>query len=331
MSKKFLFLSLSLILIVLISSSLFSKQIQGLEDERWVEFSVFPSQGVSQIAQKLFEEKLISSKFLFLAYTYFSGKFSQLKPGHYLLSPSLSLKEIVKILSQGPLPLEIVVYPGMTLKEIDELLAKNRIIKKGELLSLEAANFSQKFPFLSAAQSLEGFLMPDTYKFFPFSSPSQVAEIFLDNFWEKTKNLWGDLTKGEEIYKKVILASILEKEVNSFEDKKLVAGIILKRLALNMPLQVDASVVYGVCQGKFLDCPSLVANDFKRDFPHNTYLYLGLPPTPIANPSLESLKAALSPQKSDYLFYLSDPLTKKTVFSKTFQEHSQKRARYLGL
>ena len=186
----------------------------------------------------------------------------------------------------------------------------------------------EKHLFLNSAKNLEGFLMPDTYKFFQSSSPETVAEVFLDNFQKKTEPLWSN---QNDIYRTIIIASLVEKEVPLPDDKRIVAGIIFKRLSVGMPLQIDASVVYGVCQGKFLDCSPLTAADFKRDFPYNTYLYKGLPPGPIANPSLESIKVVLSPQKSSYWYYLSDPSTKKTVFSKTLEEHGENRARYLGL
>ena len=96
-----------------------------------------------------------------------------------------------------------------------------------------------------------------------------------------------------------------------------------------MPLQVDATIVYIKCQGQFLDCPPARDADYKADSPYNTYLYSGLPSGPISNPSAKTIEAAANPVKSDYWYYLSDPKTQKTIFSKTLDEHNKNRYKYL--
>ena len=123
---------------------------------------------------------------------------------------------------------------------------------------------------------------------------------------------------------------VLEKEVMFSEDKPLVASVVYNRLDIDMPLQIDASVIYGTCDGVFVGC-DLTRSDFKDDSPYNLYLYKGLPPTPISNPTASSIAAALQPRQTAYMYYLSDRETKRTYFSKTFDEHNDKRAYYLGL
>lgn len=131
------------------------------------------------------------------------------------------------------------------------------------------------------------------------------------------------------LLKTVNLASLLEKEIPDYSERQIAAGILLKRLKAGMPLQVDAALVYIKCGGKFLNCPALKEEDYKIDLPYNTYLYGGLPKGPICNPGLGAIKAVLSPQQSDYWYYLSDPKTKKTIFSKTLDEHNRNRTKYL--
>jgi UPF0755 protein len=121
----------------------------------------------------------------------------------------------------------------------------------------------------------------------------------------------------------------LEKEVPDFEEQKIAAGIFLKRMDVGMALQADATVIYAKCSGKFAGCASLTRLDFKIDSPYNTYFYAGLPPAPISNPSAKTIEAASKAEKSDYWYYLSDPETQKTIFSKTLEEHNDNRASYL--
>ncbi|MFA6135975.1 MAG: endolytic transglycosylase MltG [Candidatus Paceibacterota bacterium] len=292
-----------------------------------VYFEVEKDQSVKQIAQNLFDEGIINSKSSFLFYSYLSGNFSSLKPGLYPLSKSTGVSDVVRALISGPKEIKVVIYPGMTLKEIEDKLFDSKVIKEKDLGRISLNELTKEYPFLSDAKTLEGFLMPDTYDFHSFSDSKDVVKVFLDNFEKKTKNV---LT-GKDILKIVTKASLIEKEVVFKEDKKIVSGIIDKRLSLGMAIQIDASLIYGICQGRFLDCSKLASSDFKDDFEYNTYTRQGLPPTPISNPSLESIEASVSPSPTNYLYYLSDSKTKKTIFSVTLEEHNNNRWKYLGL
>ena len=131
------------------------------------------------------------------------------------------------------------------------------------------------------------------------------------------------LGQEKTIFEIITMASLLEKEVKAFEDKKLVSGILWKRLENKMPLQVDATITY--ITGKKSSKVSL--DETKIDSPYNTYKYKGLPPGPISNPGLESIVAAIYPKKLDYLYYLSTP-EGETIFSKTFEEHKRAKEQY---
>lgn len=293
------------------------------------DFKISSGDGVSKIASGLYANKLINSETVFKTYSFFSGLSLKFKPGVYKLDKSFSIPEIVKILISGPSQQEIRITPGMTVKEIDELLAKKGIVKEGEILNFNTEQLKGDFPFLGNISFLEGFLFPDTYKFFPESDSKKVVSKILANFRDKVGAEVGGLQFLEtgDNMDKLVLASLLEKEIPDFEEKRVVAGILEKRLKSGMLLQVDAAVIYAKC-GKFNGC-KIDRQDFKTDSLYNTYKYLGYPPTSISNPSLDSIKAALSPIKSEYWYYLSDPKTKKTIFSKTIDEHIQNSVKYL--
>ena len=126
----------------------------------------------------------------------------------------------------------------------------------------------------------------------------------------------------------MILASLVEKEVVSYKDRMIVAGILEKRLQMGMPLQVDATICYIKRKNGASIC-NLKNSDFQIDSLYNTYKYPGLTPEPICNPSLEAIRAVLNPQKTSYLYYLSSQKDSRTIFSKTYEEHLLNKAKYL--
>jgi len=172
---------------------------------------------------------------------------------------------------------------------------------------------------------LEGFLAPDTYQISTQSHVDSLVASALQNFEQNlTPQMRQDIAaQNKSIFEIVTMASMLEKEVKSLTDKKLVAGILWKRLETGMPLQVDSTLLYykipGANQGQI---------DKTIDSPYNTYRYTGLPAGPICNPGQESLKAAIYPQKSDYWYYLSTPQG-DTIFSRSYGEHLINKAKYL--
>ncbi|MBI2035767.1 MAG: endolytic transglycosylase MltG [Candidatus Liptonbacteria bacterium] len=246
--------------------------------------------------------------------------FFKKKPGLYKLRASYSAYGLVRVLVKGGVDeVEVLVPEGATLKEIDKILSDSGVISPNELTEYR--------------EDLEGFLFPDTYKFHIDSEPKDVVQKFLDNFDEKVSGLLGlgaknnliSDTKNSNAYKTIILASLLEKELTDFKERRIVSGILQKRIKSGWPLQVDATICYVVP----MPCHPITPLDLKIDSPYNTYINKGLPPTPIANPGLEAIRAAINPQQSSYWFYLSDPKTGKTIFSKDLEEHSLNRALYL--
>ncbi len=269
---------------------------------------------------------------VFKAYSFLSGSAHQLKPGRYTFDAAMSLPEVVRRLVVGPQDVEVLITEGRTVSEIDAILADKGLIAAGELVGFPLGSVRDDYAFLGNAKTLEGFLFPDTYRFMPGSSVRAIVRKLLDAFSDKALPILAGLDgKRSDWYATLITASLLEREVPFASDRRLVAGILAKRLAIGMPLQVDATVAYTVCGGRFEGCPPLTKNDLRVSSAYNTYRVKGLPPAPIANPGIGAIIASLQPTGSPYLYYLSDRATEKTVFAKTLDEHNKNRARYLHL
>ena len=298
-----------------------------------LELKVIKGQGVKEIAAALSQARLIKSVTAFKLYIIFSGKAQHLKPGVYQFNGRMSVPEMVNFLIKGVNEETTVTIPeGTTVKEIDQILSSAGVLASGSLAEFDFKNNGaiNDFQFLKGVDNLEGFLYPDTYRFKINSSVEEVARKLVSNFQEK---IWPLISQKDNWYEILVLASVLEKEVPTFEDRQLVAGILNKRKAVAMPLQVDAAVAYAKCQGNLRSCAQrlVLKSDLKIDSPYNTYLNRGWPPTPIANMSGETIQAALNPRASNYWYYLSAYQTKETIFAKTLDEHNKNRQQYLKL
>jgi UPF0755 protein len=287
-------------------------------------FQVNTGDGFREVAQNLYVAHLIRSPLAFDLFSLVDGRASTLKPGWYRLSPSMDTPQIIVALSDGGAGEATVVIPeGSNLYDIERILSNALVIRPGALI-----NFA-------GTQNLEGRLFPDTYQFYTDDNVADVVKEMTDDFDTKAMPLLAaDPATADptDEQKTLIIASIVQKEVPDQNDEELVAGIILKRLADGMPLDIDATV----CYAKLLAAPtstaqscSLSALDFKIESPYNTYLNKGLPPDPIGNPGTSAITAALHPQDSPYFYYLSDPATGKTIFAKTLDEQNQNRVKYL--
>lgn len=223
-------------------------------------------------------------------------------------------------------PVRLLVIPeGYTLAQIDRLLAQAEVLDEGDLINFEINRLRENYWFLKEAENLEGFLFPDTYEFFLNSSPQVAVKKFLDNFKKRTAPILSG--KEHQVIEIIIMASIVEKEVPDFgDDRSLVTGLLWKRLGIDMPLQVDATICFAKNP---LGCGDVLPVDLKIDSPYNTYLYRGLPPGPISNPGLNAIIAAINPKESLFWYYLSCPKTKKTIFAQTLDEHKQNIVKYL--
>jgi UPF0755 protein len=307
------------------------------------EIEVGEGESFGQIAENLETAGVIRSRTAFEGLSLLSGEAHKLKPGIYSLNTASSTLEILKNLVAGPdLEREVVIPEGLTLLDIDRKLSDAGIIEPNALANFNPELIKNNYEFLkelkSPIKSLEGYLFPDTYEFFIKSNPSDVIKKFLDNFnlkaWPYLKDQSMVVGKNTfKTYQFLTVASMIEKEVYYDAEKPIISGIIYQRINLGMPLQIDATITYAKCNKLIFYCDNPVILKKELRFPslYNTYLYRDLPPTPISNPGLTSIIAALNPQKSDYLYYLSDSKTKKTIFSQTLAEQNKNIEKYLGL
>ena len=307
MGKYFIFILLIIMVFTACLWLVFLPVSEG--DAGQVQFSVQKGDGSRDIALNLEKQHLIKWAPAFRIYILAKGITGQLKAGEYLLSPSMTIPEIAeKLVSGDVIKIGVTIPEGFTVRQIEERVG-----------------------FELPGDNLEGFLFPDTYQFSFGFSGEELVEAMKDNFDKKlSKDLREDIAgQGKTVFETVTMASLIEKEVVSLEDKKLVSGILWKRLETNMLLQVDATLAYlsGQEGWTFDEMRRDLASLKEVDSAYNTYKYLGLPPGPICNPGLDSIIAAVYPVESDYWYYLSTPQG-ETVFSKTLQEHNLARAEY---
>jgi len=292
-------------------------------------FNIEKGQGSREIALNLQNESLIKNSLFFRIYVLISKKAGKLQAGTYQLSPSMTIPQIVdKFVFGQTLKFKIVIPEGFTLKQVAEALSSN--FQKEITLQFSTDEFQEEFDFLKEVpnnESLEGFLFPDSYLFDPIVGEKEIVKIFLKNFDKKFNEQLKEETKNQQksIFEIVTMASLLEKEVRIKGEKELVAGILWKRIEANVPLQVDATILYIINEKK----NRVSYAETQIDSPYNTYKYRGLPKGPISNPGLESISAALYPKESDYWYYLSTP-DGKTIFSRTLEEHNIAKAKYLN-
>lgn len=317
--KKVLLLFITPILIfIIIGFYWFTVNSKPVSNEtKSQDFLIIKGSSASRVGNKLKEEGFIKSSLAFKLYVQVTDKAKKIQAGEYRLSPGYSLSKIVGELIKGPVEVWITIPEGLRREEV--------AYKFTDSLGQDVT-FVQEF--LDITRDKEGFLFPDTYLFPKTASASAVVDKLLTTFERKI---------GKDIQRDVItMASLIERETKSSEEKPIVAGIIYKRLKAEWPLQIDATLQYAVadirCQLSDVRCnywEQITPNDKKINSLYNTYKFKGLPPTPIANPGLSSIKAAIYPEESDYWFYLHD--SKGVIhFAKTAEEHNENIGRYLN-
>lgn len=296
--------------------------------------TIEPGMGVREIGQLLAESKIIRSPFLFEAYIYADRSSSRLKAGTYtFLSPSLA--GVVRTLKRGESRKQIrITFPeGWTRAQMAELVAKKTQVSEESFLAAtgkEAVkSWSKSFSFLKTLpenRSLEGYLFPDTYRFFADVTAEEMVQKMLDAFSQKAMPVLSRTSlHGLSLDEKVILASIIEREVQTANDMKIAAGIFLKRISIGMPLQADSTVNYVTGGSK----PAVSLAETKIKSPYNTYQTAGLPPGPISNPGVNALTATIEPTETPYLYFLTAP-DGTVIYSKTFAEHVAAKRKYLS-
>ncbi|TVX94457.1 endolytic transglycosylase MltG [Paenibacillus agilis] len=294
--------------------------------------------GPSTIAQQLEEQGLIKNATFFKTYLKWNGEGSKFKAGEYAFKPGMTYEEIIAKLNGGEVVkqegVRFTIPEGFTIEQMADKLAKEGIVKKDEFLTAaaETAKLLQKensTPFLipqdtSLKHPLEGYLFPETYELKIGSTAQDIVNRMLletENRLTQIPN-WEQQLKerGLTVHELFTVASLVEREVVVDEERALVAGVIYNRIDDKMRLQIDATVQYALDKPK----ERLLYKDLEIDSPYNTYKVDKLPPGPIASPSLASLTAALAPEASEYLFYVTKKDGTSThLFAKTYEDHQK--------
>lgn len=284
--------------------------------------------GDEDIARDLKKLGVIRNSYFFQLYEIMSFRHSSLQAGKYNFSPRMSVYQIVKKLSTGDIVKnKITILEGWDTGDIGAYLETKNMCTKAEFLNLIKNDHSAEFEFLKDKPKdigLEGYIFPDTYLIADGDTCQDFIGIALANLDKKvTPELKAEMAKQKKsLFDIVTMASMIEKEVKKYEDKQIVSGILWKRIAIGMPLQLDCTVNY--VTGK--NDASARIKDTKIDSPYNTYKYRGLPKGPISSPGIDSIKAAIYPKKTNYLYWLSDGVTH---YSETFEEHVANKQKYL--
>jgi len=312
-------------------------------------FEIKEGEGVHQISRNLKSQGLIANSFIFETYIWATKSGSKILAGEHKINDHWSIRQLVNFLISGN-ALEnertITILEGWNLRDIVNYFVKEGIITESdELYGLvgypgvdytgnftlpNPKDFSSDYEFLIEKPknlSLEGYLFPDTYRVYKNASLEDIIKKMLDNFDKKIDSkILGEIdNQNKKLYDILTLASIIEKEAKTLEDKKRVAGVYYNRLKIGMALQADPTVNY--ITEKQTDRPS--HEDLEVKSLYNTYKYPGLPPGPICNPGLDSIMAAIYPEKNNYMYFLNTP-DGKMIFSKTLSEHRRNREKYFN-
>jgi len=309
-------------------------------------FLIKKGESVREIAHNLESQNLIKDEIFFILYIFLTGDIKKIQAGEYLISSSQTISEITRKFIKGQTIKEkITIIEGWDMKDIAWYFENRGMFQAEEIFEIagfpkadysktkdlpEPKDFSDEFSFLkdkSKNLGLEGYLFPDTYEINKGERMEEIIRRMLRNFDKKLSlGLRREINQQEKtIFEVIKMASLLEKEVKSFADKKLVSGILWKRMENSIPLQVDATIIYITSK----NTTKIPKQDLEIDSPYNTYKYRGLPLGPICNPGLDSILAAIYPESSEFWYYLSSP-NGETIFSETLEEHNQAKYLYLS-
>jgi UPF0755 protein len=293
--------------------------------------SIPSGSGTASIGDILVSNNIISSASNFKLLSKIGGNDGKYKAGEYSLSPSMSYQEIIDSLIAGNSNTTRFTIPeGLTLSETEDKLASNNLINIDAFKdAVENSTFDYKFMSLlpNGSNRLEGFLYPETYDVFTTASEediinrllSQFDKLVTDEYYTRATEL------GYDMYDIVTIASLIERETRVSVERATVASVIYNRLAINMPLQIDATVQYALAEHK----ERLSYSDTEVDSPYNTYQNTGLPPGPICSPSIDSIEAALYPEDTNYYYYVLKPeMNGAHNFSNTYEEFLKNKKAY---
>jgi conserved hypothetical protein, YceG family len=285
-----------------------------------IEVRVEPGDSFATVTRKLREQQVISNGLFFSLWARFNGSEKKVHQGLYRFESSVAPWEVLDRLVTGKGIFFIVTIPeGLTIKEIADLLDKMQIADREKFLA--AANDPNVLgPLGLADRGLEGYLFPSTYHFIPATPERDIINTMAEQFRKSSQPLLAKAESSAQLtpHELLTLASIVEKETGVEAERALIAAVFYNRLKRQMPLQSDPTVIYGLKNFN----GNLTKKDLRDDNPYNTYRISALPPGPICNPSLSSIKAVLNPPDVPYLYFVSKN-DGSHLFSETIEEHNQ--------
>lgn len=336
--KKFiLFILTIIILIILFGSMFFTTWIKRGSDPirpgntELISINIPRGTGTRSIGKILKSSDLISDDLVFTMKSKLKGYSGKYMAGDYLLSPGMAMDEIMDMLLAGNSETTRFTIPeGYDIRRIADTLESSGLIDKDAFYrEIKEGKFDYWFVdgLKDGEDRLEGFLFPETYEIYLNADEHKIIDkmlaqfdyVFTDRHFKRMEEL------NKNIEEVLILASIIEREAVISSDRPVISGVFQNRLKIGMPLQSCATIQYILGEQK----PVLSTADTKIESLYNTYIHTGLPPTPICSPGIESIDAALWPEKTDFLFFLAKG-DGSHVFSKTYEEHLANKAKYIG-
>lgn len=296
---------------------------------------ILPGTSSRSIASQLYDQGIIRSRVLFLAFVHFQGLADSLQYGRYQFSKRITMFSVIDTLHTGRgviIDIAVTIPEGLRSDQIADILVQKGVLDSSTefLASVRTPEpeWQQRFPFLIQRppdQGLEGFLFGDTYRFLPHTNAQTILTTMLETFKLRViRPNYATLEADSLLYPTLVLASIIEREVQTADDRMMIADVFKKRIDRGIPLQADSTVNY--ITGRFDERARI--SDTQIASPYNTYRVAGLPPSPISNPSVSAFRAALHPRANPYYFFLTDP-TGVVHYGATYEDHQRNRSQFL--
>jgi UPF0755 protein len=314
------FLALAALILAPFSVFLTWAMAPALPKGKTVVITVRQGDSAAGIAHRLEQEGAIRNARVFTFYARRKGLASRIRPGDYRVRDNDSVQRLLSRLVAGDAEARWVTIPeGKTASQVAEILGEKGFCSEDEFRELtrrKPKHLGVALPVSRA--SLEGYLMPDTYKLPTDANEKAIAQVMLRNWNAKVLKPNRALISKSGLTpdKAVIIASMIEREARVAKDRTLISSVVRNRLKRKMPLQIDATVIYALGRHK----SAVTYADLKTDHPYNTYRNAGLPPGPICNPGAASIMAALKPATTPYLYYVARP-DGSHIFTRTYEEH----------
>lgn len=350
---KSVFIKITLIFILLIgifsfvAYRYFQNELKPMAEsnEETIEIVVPMGSSRDQIGTILEDNELIKSSLIFKIYTKMKDE-NNFQAGTYQMSQSMALEDIISYLNEGGTPIQpdpiarLSIPEGISIEEIADRFEKHGDFTSENMIEViqDAAfieSMVEKYPDLlteavEASEvtryTLEGYLFPATYEIFEDSTIENIVEEMLDQMNQVMSPYYEKIHTGDlNVHEILTLASYIEGEGTSDEDRELVSGVFYNRIELGMPLQTDPSVSYALGEHR----ERVSYKDLEVDSPYNTYMYKGIGAGPINSPSESAIKASINPVETDYLYFLADLKTGKVYFAEDYNQHLEYKREYL--